>query len=201
MSTKADYIYLYSWAIRNCGLMLFRALMNRMCRLRRGGSRIGFGGTSGSEPGCRISFDKYPNLVSLLSQLLGEPERYANGGTAPADRKAWEISVGTERIFPALELIGEKAPSVISEQDHDLRILVSRQFRNSVWGIREHAARIYASLLNFKELLPSVKGLSNTLPGVASQNHVHGIVLCIRYTLQRFWNSPGRLWQGAYIIL
>ncbi|KAJ5669950.1 Armadillo-like helical [Penicillium maclennaniae] len=79
------------WALRNSGLMLFRALLIRMCRLVPGVG-AGFGGISGSEPGSKISFPKYPGLPDLLSKLLASTKGTVTEGT----------DIITERIFPAL---------------------------------------------------------------------------------------------------
>ncbi|ODH48059.1 hypothetical protein GX48_05824 [Paracoccidioides brasiliensis] len=179
------------WAIRNCGLMLFKALINRMCRFKAGYS-AGLGGSSGSELGSRIVFQKYPGLVELLAQLLQDP--IPNEKLDNPNGQFWEISITTERVFPALELIGEKVPSFSGEEEKLLRDLVCEQFRSPVWGIREHSARIYASLLRHDEILPTVCELSTVPHSSVSQNHIHGTVLCIRYSLQRLWVSSSRYW-------
>ncbi|PGH15198.1 hypothetical protein AJ79_02563 [Helicocarpus griseus UAMH5409] len=174
------------WAIRNCGLMLFKALLNRMCRFKAG-YNAGLGGSSGSEPGSRVVFQKYPGLIELLAQLLQDPiPNEEQNETSP---QSWELSITTERVFPALELIGEKVPSFTGEEERLLRDLVSEQFRSPVWGIREHSARIYASLLRHEQILPTICELSTIQSLPVGQNQVHGLVLCIRYSLQRLWVS------------
>ncbi|PGH23951.1 hypothetical protein AJ80_02013 [Polytolypa hystricis UAMH7299] len=184
------------WAIRNCGLMLYRALMSRMCRRNRGGASPGFGGVSGSEPGRRVSFDKYPTLTELLSSLLKGPVAYADQKQPDGGSQGWDLSITTERVFPALALIGEKVP--YAEEDNNLRKLVSRQFRSPVWGVREHAARIYASLLRVEDILSAVMELSDRSQSVVGQNEIHGILLCMRYALQRLWASPRGLYHDNF---
>ncbi|KKZ68139.1 hypothetical protein EMCG_06196 [[Emmonsia] crescens] len=178
------------WAIRNCGLMLFKALMNRMCRFKAGCS-AGLGGNSGSEPGSRIVFQKYPGLIELLAQLLQDPIPSEKQETSA---QSWELSIKTERVFPALELIGEKVPSFSGEEEKLLRTLVLEQFRSPVWGIREHSARIYASLLRHEEILGTVCELSAIPHEPTRQNQIHGTALCIRYALQRLWISSSGYW-------
>ncbi|KAK2802062.1 hypothetical protein FQN51_004972 [Onygenales sp. PD_10] len=181
------------WAIRNCGLMLFKALMNRMYRFKAGSSP-GLSGASGSEPGCRIVFQKYPGLIELLSHLLQDPIPNTNEKPEGADSQSWELSIVTERVFPALELIGEKVPSFTGEEEKLLQSLVFQQFSSPVWSIREHSARIYASLLKPGEILSIVSELSVALESSAEQNHIHGVALCIRYALQRLWVSSSGYW-------
>ncbi|KAL2364309.1 hypothetical protein RJZ56_002740 [Blastomyces dermatitidis] len=178
------------WAIRNCGLMLFKALMNRMCRFKAGCS-AGLGGSSGSEPGSRIVFQKYPGLIELLGQLLQDPIPNEEQETSS---QLWELSIKTERVFPALELIGEKVPSFSREEEKLLRNFVFEQFKSPVWGIREHSARIYASLLGHEEIPATVCELSTVPHGSLSQNQIHGTALCIRYALQRLWVSSSGYW-------
>ena len=132
-----------------------------MCRVITG-TAAGFGGASGSEPGAKISFQKYPGLVELLSTLLAPTEgTIAQQGT----------DIVTERIFPALELIGEKTPSIGDRSDAMLLDLVREHIKSPVWGIREHAARVYASLLVRGNILKDVRDLVDLLQdGVAESD-------------------------------
>ncbi|KAL2834612.1 putative death-receptor fusion protein-domain-containing protein [Aspergillus pseudoustus] len=172
------------WALRNAGLMLFRALMNRMCRndFQR------FGGKSGSEPGARISFQKYPGLVRLLSSLLTAPEN-------TEDAQQAESAIVTERVFPALELIAEKIPNASeTEEDAMLLRLIREYLKSPVWGIREHAARVYSSLLTRTNILEDVRTLLDARDA-ETQNYLHGESVCVRYALRRFAFTPSAFWN------
>ncbi|OOF99394.1 hypothetical protein ASPCADRAFT_393269 [Aspergillus carbonarius ITEM 5010] len=173
------------WALRNSGLMLFRALLTRMCRT---GTGLGFGGLSGSEPGARVSFQKYPGLFELLPTLLSPSDTSNNAGESDNARV-------TERVFPALELIAEKVPNVTGVDDEVLRAHVRQQFKSPVWGIREHAARVYASLLNRSDVLTSIKALLNVQRDTMTQDYLHGEALCIKYSLRRFASSSFSFWN------
>ncbi|OJJ31583.1 hypothetical protein ASPWEDRAFT_697288 [Aspergillus wentii DTO 134E9] len=188
LNLSADRMGSPIWALRNSGLMLFRALLTRMCRDIPGAS-LGFGGSSGSEPGARIPFQRYSGLLQLLSGLL----RPSQSGQNSEDGG---IALVTERVFPALELIGEKIPSVSGDEDIMLRELVQEHLKSSVWGIREHAARVYASLLNRSEILKEVQTLLDVDRDVKTQNFVHGKALCVRYALRRFASSPPLHWNN-----
>ncbi|OJI86066.1 hypothetical protein ASPTUDRAFT_187482 [Aspergillus tubingensis CBS 134.48] len=172
------------WALRNSGLMLFRALLTRMCRT---GTGLGFGGASGSEPGARVSFQKYPGLFELLPTLLS-PSDQSNADDG-------DNAMVTERVFPALELIAEKVPNVTGVDDDVLRGLVREQFKSPVWGIREHAARVYASLLKRSDVLTSIKALLNDKRDMKTQDYLHGEALCIKYSLRRYASSSLSFWN------
>lgn len=168
--------------------MLFRALLTRMCRLITG-SNLGFGGASGSEPGARISFQKYPGLTQLLSSLLA-----SSGTNQDGDE---ENAVVTERVFPALELIGEKVPTCAGPDEMMLRQLVREQLKSPVWGIREHAARVYASLLDRSDILGEIRALLGIDQDVKTQNFVHGKALCVRFALRRLTSSSHLDWNST----
>lgn len=166
--------------------MLFRALLGRMCR-SISGSSFGFGGSSGSEPGARVSFQKYPDLPQLLSRLLAPSSKETEIGD--------NASV-TERVFPALELIGEKVPFP-GDDTTVLRKLVLQQLNSPVWAIREHSARVYASLLSRSDILTEIQSLLDIERDQTAQNYLHGKSLCIRYALSRFASAPVVLWKGS----
>lgn len=164
--------------------MLFRALLTRICRLTLG-TKAGFGGVSGAEPGAKISFPKYPGLMELLSKLLASGA--GNTGQEGSD-------IVTERIFPALELIGEKIPSPEDNTDKVLRDLVLEHLKSPLWGIREHASRVYASLMIRGEILTDLQTLLGFMNAESTENFLHGVALCFRYSLRRFAATADAFW-------
>jgi hypothetical protein len=162
-----------------------------MCRLLPG-TKLGFGGASGSDAGMRIPFQKYPGLVQLLSRLLTS----ADETQTPRGESA---STETERVFPALELIAEKIPSSSGDDDAQLRKLVLRQMTSTIWAVREYAARVYASLLRPTQTLDEIHSLGDHV-NISSQNYIHGKLLCIRFALLRLWFSAHGYWRSAYSI-
>ncbi|KAJ6138874.1 Armadillo-like helical [Penicillium samsonianum] len=177
------------WALRNSGLMLFRALLTKMCRVIPGAGP-GFGGNSGSEPGSRITFPKYPGLLELLSGLLTTTQGEAAEGT----------EIITERVFPALELVGDKVPSLDDPTDEMLRGLVLQHLSSPVWGVREHAARVYASLLTRQHIPEDLRTLI-TAPSKITENYVHGVALCVRYALRRYSLATDDFWRSNLDVL
>ena len=101
-----------------------------------------------------------------------------------------------ERIFSALELIGEKIFSVSTDVDSMLLRLTLQHARNRVWAVREQAARVYVSLLNPSNIIEDISFLLAMDGSILNQNHLHGRVLCIRYSLLRLWLSPYGDWCG-----
>jgi hypothetical protein len=99
----------------------------------------------------------------------------------------------TERVFPALELVGDKVPSLDDPTDEMLRGLVLEHLSSPVWGVREHAARVYASLLTRQNIPEDLRTLV-TLPSKITENYVHGVALCVRYALRRYSFSTDDFW-------
>ncbi|EEA27348.1 HEAT repeat protein [Talaromyces marneffei ATCC 18224] len=185
----ADSLSSPIWAIRNCGLMLFHASMNKMC-VRRPGVPFGFSGASGVEPNMSLAFPKYEGLTQLLAQLLASADEARDDGKEP--ERGILASNETEKVFPALGIIAEKVPSTSDDDDDLLRGLVIHHIKSTIWAVREQAARVYASLLRFNDMLSSINVLMNVDLAKLSQIHFHGKILCARYTLLRMWHST--LW-------
>jgi hypothetical protein len=186
-----------SWEIRNCGLMLFRALMARM-RRRTTGAKISMGHSATSNDEMKISFQKYPGLVPLVSRLLATTIPKPMDDPSFETKMSWNLSISTERVFPALELIGSKLSSSSAHDESTLRGLVLAHTKNPVWGIRDHSARVFAALVDLSEILPTVREICNSASLSLSENHIHGSVLCVRYLLERLWAAPIGYWRGTY---
>ncbi|RAO64566.1 uncharacterized protein BHQ10_000578 [Talaromyces amestolkiae] len=182
----ADSLSSPIWAIRNCGLMLFHASMNKMC-VRRPGVPFGFSGDSGVEPNMSLAFPKYEGLTQLLAQLLASADEARDGGREP--EQGLLASNETEKVFPALGIIAEKVPSTSNNDDDLLRGLVIHHIKSTIWAVREQAARVYASLLRYGDMLSSINALMDDDLAKLSQINLHGKMLCARYTLLRAWHS------------
>ncbi|KAK2868039.1 hypothetical protein FQN49_003220 [Arthroderma sp. PD_2] len=197
LSISAECLGSEIWAIRNCGLMLFRSLVQRMCR-RTNGVSHGFGVSADPETKQLIPFQRFPGLISLLTGLL---EKGAPKTAAPSSdgSLSWELSIITERVFPALELIGNKFPSPSSSEDQRILESIAWQFESPVWGIRDHAARTYATLVERDDILPTALELSRAASSVWDQNILHGNALCIRYLLQRLWAAPRAYYKSLLL--
>ena len=181
--------------------MLFRALMTRMNR-RTSGTRVSASESSSKTTGhANISFEKYPALLPLLSRLLQTPAPKAVTEPSSVNSSSWDLAMSTEHVFPALELIGNKNASSASNDDPELRRLVFGHTGSPVWGIRDHAARVYASLVSRSDVLSATRELADEGHLALSENQAHGRVLCVRYLLQELWSSPPGYWRGKVDIL
>jgi hypothetical protein len=153
----------------------------------------GFESVSVLEPGTRISFQKYPGLLELVSELLTDAGKCQKSGKV-------EHSTVTERVFPALELIRRKISSTSSD-DCILRRSVIKQIESPVWAVRDQAARVYASLLKLPEIMGEIRSLLEIDGSHYGQNHLHGRVLCIRYSLHRLLLSSYEYWRGEFALM
>jgi hypothetical protein len=154
------------WAIRNCGLMLFRALIDRML-----GSTDSQGRPEDDrEPANpRFSYGDFPKLLDMVLKLL-----------TPDSTRFRSTQSALESVFPALKLIQRMLPPF--ERRFEVRELVLRLCQSPHWHVRDMAARTYASLI------PNIQRRSsaiNLIPGSTSEENVaHGQLLCISYLVR-----------------
>jgi Putative death-receptor fusion protein (DUF2428) len=145
------------WAIRNCGLMLFRACASRV------GPAADF---SDSESRGLAAPDESEGVVGIAFMLL-EAEQEV-------------VSSSPELVFAGLDLLGRiTVPEYVRSRAEEKII---QQLGSRIWMIREHAARIYASQTpETKALEAAVHLISSMSP--RDQNKCHGVLLCSRELL------------------
>lgn len=154
-------IFMLRWAVRNSGLMLFRALMDRL---------IGTNDAFSDEDmytQSRLSDEAITSLMQVVLQLLATD--------ADVDQ------VKAEVVFPALQLLQRiQPPSGMSEkiQSSVLRLASSRQ-----WLVRDKAAKTYATLVSAKDRVGRIASLLQHK--ARSQNEAHGDLLTARYLIDR----------------
>lgn len=162
---------MHSWAIRNCGLLLLRSLID--CLFGTSESKeameAGWDGRS-----IKLSYDKYPALPDLLCTLL-------NAKFSPSD-DMWSPQIGSvESVFPALDIIRRAGPPV-ADRDQIYQG-VCRHLGNKAWHIRELAGRTISTLLLHDSWLEALADLFDTC--TASINRVHGTLMAARFTIER----------------
>jgi hypothetical protein len=155
------------WAIRNCGLMLLRACINRL-------------DSSSSVQGLDLkdrSLDEWkgepPSMIAFrLLDEVGPSSRHDSCGTSNA----------VEHIFAGLDLLAhDTLAGPLADKAEEL---VMRQLENSAWAVRDHAALLLATrLVKESPITAIVALLSNDLGG--PENRVHGVLLCCRYLLEQ----------------
>ncbi|OCT53969.1 hypothetical protein CLCR_09615 [Cladophialophora carrionii] len=155
------------WAVRNCGLMLLRACINRLdssSSLPRQDLRDQ--SLAGGE-------GKPPPMVAfrLLDKAVSLPGNDSHG-----------TSNAVEDIFAGLDLLGH---AILAGSMADVaEELVMRQLGNPAWTVRDHAALLLATRIRRVNPVTAIMAfLGNGLAG--TENRVHGVLLCCRYLLEQ----------------
>ncbi|EME84523.1 uncharacterized protein MYCFIDRAFT_214770 [Pseudocercospora fijiensis CIRAD86] len=161
LQLAADALRSDTWAIRNCGLMLFRAVIDRLL----GTSAAYLEGDSQIRK--RISVEQHPQLLDVIIGLLNAPFQ---------DR-----ILRYEGVFPALEML--QLARVPKERLEVAKVAVKALTGVSSWHVRDKAARTLASMETISAVSQYLgdAAASNTL----GENAVHGILLVAGYALQR----------------
>ncbi|KAK0722821.1 putative death-receptor fusion protein-domain-containing protein [Lasiosphaeria miniovina] len=157
------------WAIRNCGLLLLRSLID--CLLGTGESKAiiesGWDGHS-----VRISYKKYPTLpgviLGLLQSVDGVLDVVSQSGAA-------------EAVFPALDIIRRAGPP--EEHRAELRKHIEGYLGSRIWHVREIAAKTLCSFLLQEDWITEVESLLGQFEKHA--NGLHGTLLAARFVLER----------------
>ena len=154
------------WPIRNCGLMLFRALIDRLLPPDTAGSQ---NWSYKSKPkSSRLLDEGYFQLFDIIVKLLRPPT--GSSSSSPAS---------LESVFPALKLVQRFPLRKADSKKIEAAVLVL--CGNAHWHVRDMAARTYASLAADRDVLELMTML---LPSIRDgQNAVHGRLLSLKYIL------------------
>jgi hypothetical protein len=162
----ADSLRSEAWAIRNCGLMLFRAVIDRLL-----GTNDAYVEDEVATKR-RVDFEHHQDLLELVIGLLS---------TAPTSMNSDE-GARNEGVFPALQLL-QRAHMPESKRT-EVQIAVFALTVSPSWHVRDKAARTYASFVPI-ETTSSV--LEQLLAGPKDDhNALHGALLCAMYLIRRF---------------
>lgn len=159
------------WAIRNCGLLFLRSLID--CLFGTSESKTvnetGWDGRS-----IKLSYERYPALPNLLIRLLkSDPE--TQGDSQP-------VAIGTvQSVFPALDIIRRAGPP--AGRGEEFFSLVASHLGSKIWHMRDIAARTLCTMLLRDDWLQEVIELLGKYNG--SANWLHGVLLSIRYLLEK----------------
>ncbi|PPJ54294.1 hypothetical protein CBER1_06556 [Cercospora berteroae] len=161
LQLSADALRSDAWAIRNCGLMLFRAVIDRLL----GTSDAHFDDDATTQK--RISTEAYPHLLDVVLALL----------KAPADGTTSRF----EGVFPALQLL--QLTRIPADRLLETCDAVEALTASPSWHVRDKAARTLASLTTLSDLgLHFDEVLSE---GTLQENRSHGLQLVTKYTILR----------------
>jgi hypothetical protein len=145
------------WAIRNCGLMLFRATANRIST------------TATLSERSVQSDDRHASgaILDIAFQLLGAQE---------------EANPDSEVVFVGLDLLNHVSPA--GDDQVLMRQRISTYLGSPVWMIREHAARVHAFHIVEVNALEAIIELLGSMD-LDDQNKCHGLLLCSRELLEK----------------
>lgn len=167
------------WPIRNCSLMLFKSLIERLL----GSDEAQDWKESDRAKTSRFSYDNFPSLVDILSNLLNPegPLKDSLEG-APDSSSPFDLH-GAEGVFPALQILRQAQPP----ESHlvSLRLSVERLLASPHWHMRDMAARTMTSLYPTHHLYEAVCALLRIKD--RSHNTQHGKLLTVRYMLKKLF--------------
>jgi hypothetical protein len=161
----ADSLRSEAWGIRNCGLMLFRAVIDRLL-----GTNDAYVEDEVATKR-RVDFEHHQDLLELVIGLLS---------TAPTSMSSGE-GARNEGVFPALQLL-QRAHMPESKRT-EVQVAVFALTASPSWHVRDKAARTYAS---FVPLETTSVVLEQLLAGPKNDhNALHGALLCAMYLIRR----------------
>ena len=170
------------WAIRNCGLMLLRALVDRLFGTNESTKQEVDGPTQSS----KLSWDRYPQLPFLLISMLEPGKTESNGpGLAVSSEHSTE---SIHAVLPALEIV--RRAGVPNKHGQIFRSLINLHMASRIWHVRHLAARAFLTLVNANQWV--VEALRLLQPTWKSQNELHGRLLAVKYCLDHYKSHSGQ---------
>ncbi|KAH7162646.1 putative death-receptor fusion protein-domain-containing protein [Dactylonectria estremocensis] len=163
------------WAIRNCGLIFLRSLIDCLFGSHESKSTMEAGWDGKAN---RIAYHRYPSLPNVLLNLL----KTGHEMMAPTAMG----SAAAESVFPALDIIRRAGPPELLRDE--LQVYIAKYIASPVWHVRDIAARTLCSCLLHDKWLDVITALaaeSLQSTGGNAQNHVHGVLLSLKYVVER----------------
>ncbi|KAM0516613.1 hypothetical protein ACHAPE_005244 [Trichoderma viride] len=163
------------WAIRNCGLIFLRSLIDSLFGSQESKAMIEAGWDGKAN---RIPYHRYPTLPTVLASLLRSGHTMVTSANATSS---------AESVFPALDIIRRAGPPDLLRDE--IQIYVAAYLSSPVWHVREIAARTLCSCLLHDKWLGVVQELLRKAlndKSTNSQNHVHGVLLSLKFLIERF---------------
>ncbi|OAP59455.1 hypothetical protein AYL99_06753 [Fonsecaea erecta] len=156
------------WAIRNCGLMLLRACINRLDSSSMGAR---------AAPVDRSTEQETSYTTSTIAFRL------FNAPAFETDKAANSKASDTELVFAGLDLLGHAAFKGSEADEAAERIM--EYLTHSTWAVRDHAALLLATRLLGGNPAGVIMKLLQDIGVSGSENQVHGVLLCCRYLFGR----------------
>ncbi|CAO2651647.1 Nn.00g042170.m01.CDS01 [Neocucurbitaria sp. VM-36] len=173
------------WPIRNCSLMLFKALIERLL----GSDEAQDWKEHQRAKTSRFSFDDYPSLLNILSDLL-DPNGPLKQSieTTPDNNSPLDLH-GAEGVFPALQILRQARPPEASLGP--IVESVEKLLASPHWHLRDMAARTVVSLQSIPELYSAGFLLLGDVP--KCHNAQHGKLLTVKYMFRKLLQDPSHL--------
>jgi hypothetical protein len=159
------------WAIRNCGLMLFRSLIDRLLGSNESSDDF-FENAVGNAT--RLSYDKHRGLLELILYLLRSSEAIIGTGDHLTDKKT---TFTAEAVFLVLDLLRRAPPPPITRDE--IFDLVVRALGNASWHVRAIAAHTAAAITPPSHVSLQLKSLSSN--ATRDRNELHGHLICLTH--------------------
>lgn len=170
------------WPIRNCGLMLFRSLVDRLV----GPVDLKNGSQEASNSMSNLIFARFPTLIDLVIRLLGSGVSDLN-----EESKTANTSMAAEAVFPVLDLLLKASPP--SDRREEILKLTEQAISSSHWHVRELAARTYASCIGTRDADRAVQALMSAPKG--DRNTLQGHILCFSFIVRMVLSSAASEFQ------
>ncbi|KAF9961157.1 hypothetical protein BGZ72_004662 [Mortierella alpina] len=170
-----------SWAVRNCGVMLFSTLLHRVF----GAKRVRDEHQAINGITSRELFARLEGLCGFLQGQLEVAVGQLLGTEASQDR----VHPG---LYPVLTLLSRLQPSLHADPADAVDggmsafvVLVRRCAASAIWKTREMAARALTPLIASRDLMALVVDvLQGCLKAPISQNEIHGLLVQVQFLLR-----------------
>lgn len=157
--------------------MLFKALVRR---LNGGTDTASIKVKSSYRRSSHLIYEKYPNLPSLLLELLCNELPLATKSVNASQHDGHSVTPA-HKIFPAMELL--EILGLPNERGEMILEAVWQYMESFDWAIREKAAKALSHLLDSKDIINDARKL--LLPDWPAQNALHGRLLCLQHLVAR----------------
>ncbi|SCU78636.1 LAMI_0A05314g1_1 [Lachancea mirantina] len=158
------------WSLRNCSVMLFTALQNRLF------------GKVGKSVSARLFFARHKGvretLLKLLESSVDAALEVLNESQATNQKSRWQI----ESIFLVLTVLSRMKSTPGYEGLQPFRVQINRCLSSKTWKLRELASKTLPLLTN--DYFCEAKELwSNESLALTNQNKLHGNLMAIKELL------------------
>ncbi|KAF9108100.1 hypothetical protein BGX29_003296 [Mortierella sp. GBA35] len=170
-----------SWAVRNCGVMLFSTLLHRV-----------FGAKRVRDEHLAINGITSRELFARLEGLCG----FLQGQLEVAVKQLLDAESAQDRVhpglYPVLTLLSRLQPSLHADPADAIDggmsafvALVRRCAASAIWKTREMAARALIPLIASRDLMDWIVDiLEGCVKDNISQNEVHGLLVQVQFLLR-----------------